>query len=130
MNEILAEIDAKVAANRARLRVAAVGRSDETPDDGDRVSTFPNRRQDGAARHIRDDFRKERFIGEMRVVLFEKFAVERSPDQSDRLEALAFESRKNFSHNPALYRVRLEHDERLFYRFHSVLSYEVDVQLN
>lgn len=82
-------IDAEVPADGAGIGFPGVGGAEQFADAGDGIFSLQRDGDDGAALHERDDFRKERPIGDMGVVFLEEIMGERHHFDAAEPEPLA-----------------------------------------
>ena len=92
MDEIFGFVDAEITANCSCGGEDRVRGADEVAHDADRVYSFPDAGDDGAARNIRFEFRIKRLVDKMRVMGCGELFRDASQFETDEFESFSFKT--------------------------------------
>mmetsp|Transcript_22436 Transcript_22436/g.27633 ORF Transcript_22436/g.27633 Transcript_22436/m.27633 type:complete len:203 (+) Transcript_22436:79-687(+) len=111
VNDVAADVDAKVTADGAGLGVLRLGGTEHLAAGEDGVVTLPDHGADGAGSHVLDEASEEALAGKVGVVLLHVGAAGGGELHGAKLEALLLEARDDLTNEASLDAVGLDHDE-------------------
>ena len=116
MADVAADVNAEVAADRARSRGERVRSTEKSTALLDNILALPNHSDYWARRHVLDQAREERLALEVLVVLFEVVLTSLDQLHGHKLIATVLKALNDLTNQTALDTVRLDHNVRLFAR--------------
>lgn len=115
MNNIDHNIDSEVATDGARRRLFGVCRTNQSTNAFHSIFRAQGNCYDGRGLHERNQFRKERFVGQMRVMLFQQRIVRFEHAATADLKSVVFKTLDDFANFSPGYAIGLQQYEGGFH---------------